>query len=347
MWICSPRTFRRFFRFYCSGLPSSRATLQRSCYIRQFNAKPCKVTRRELILQALTTSLAASQTTSPSVAITIDDFRWKQIPLPDPEETNRTLLSALAKRSNLKAAVFVAGQNVDDIHGRQLLQAWSDAGHHIGNHTYSHPFYPNITAARFIEDIERGEGIVSGYPSFQSYKMFRFPLLKEGETAAKRDQVRTYLAKHGYHNGHVTIDTSDWYYDQRLRERLKSTPHFNPKPYRDVYLEHIWDRAMYYDNLARDILGHTVPHTILLHYTLINVLFLDDLLRMFENKGWKLASARNTFADPLFSKNPDYIPAGESLIWALAQVSPKFAGKLRYPGEDDIYEKAKLDRLGL
>lgn len=305
------------------------------------------MTRRELILQALTTSLAASQTTSPSVAITIDDFRWKQIPLPDPEETNRTLLSALAKRSNLKAAVFVAGQNVDDIHGRQLLQAWSDAGHHIGNHTYSHPFYPNITAARFIEDIERGEGIVSGYPSFQSYKMFRFPLLKEGETAAKRDQVRTYLAKHGYHNGHVTIDTSDWYYDQRLRERLKSTPHFNPKPYRDVYLEHIWDRAMYYDNLARDILGHTVPHTILLHYTLINVLFLDDLLRMFENKGWKLASARNTFADPLFSKNPEYIPAGESLIWALAQASPKFAGKLRYPGEDDIYEKAKLDRLGL
>ena len=304
------------------------------------------MTRRQFTLQLGGSVLAASQTPSPSIAVTMDDFRWQQIPRPDPEKTNQALLAVLA-RHTIKAAIFVCGQYVDNDRGHRLVRAWSDAGHLVGNHTYSHPFFPNTTAARFIEDLERGEAVVAGFPSFQSYRMFRFPALKEGDTAANRDEVRTYLAQHNYRNGHVTIDTSDWYYDQRLRERLKKAPDTDPALYRDVYLEHIWDRATYYDGLARDVLGRSIPHTILLHYTWINVLFLDDILAMFESKGWKLASARASFTDPVFSSKPAHIPAGESLVWALAQASPKYAGKLRYPGEDDTYERAKLDRLGL
>jgi hypothetical protein len=41
------------------------------------------------------------------------------------------------------------------------------------------------------------------------------------------------------------------------------------------------------------------------------------------------------------------VPAGESLLWALAKETGKFDSLLRYPGEDDVYEKPKLDRLGL
>ena len=41
------------------------------------------------------------------------------------------------------------------------------------------------------------------------------------------------------------------------------------------------------------------------------------------------------------------LPAGESLIWALAKESNKFDRSLRYPGEDGDYEKPKMDALGL
>jgi hypothetical protein len=34
-------------------------------------------------------------------------------------------------------------------------------------------------------------------------------------------------------------------------------------------------------------------------------------------------------------------------VWALAKQTGTFEHRLRYPGEDDRYEKAKLDRLGL
>lgn len=36
-----------------------------------------------------------------------------------------------------------------------------------------------------------------------------------------------------------------------------------------------------------------------------------------------------------------------SLVWALAKETGKFDGLLRYPGEDDEYEKPIMDALGL
>ena len=62
-------------------------------------------------------------------------------------------------------------------------------------------------------------------------------------------------------------------------------------------------------------------------------------------RGWKLISADEAFADPVFRRQPRIVPAGESLIHALAQERGGFA--LRYPGEDDVYEKPILDGLGL
>jgi peptidoglycan-N-acetylglucosamine deacetylase len=306
-----------------------------------------RITRREFGLGMAAAAVAAAKAPQPQLAITIDDFQWKQIPHDGAEQANRRLLDTLARHSNLKAAIFVCGENVDNETGRRLVRSWSEAGHLIGNHSYSHFSYndPNISFAKFSGDLLRGEQVVSGLPNFQ--KLFRFPYLKEGDTAGKRDQMRVFLAGHAYRNGHVTIDASDWYYDQRLRARLAQNPAADVRSYRDPYLAHLWDRAAYYDGLAESLTGRTISHTILLHYTLLNSLFLDDVLTMFESKGWQLVSAQAAYQDSVFSNAPRTLPAGESLIWALAKESGKFEGKLRYPGESDEYEKDKLDRLGL
>ncbi len=292
-------------------------------------------------------ALSGAKTGPPKIAITIDDFNWRQIPQNGADQANHRLLDILARHSNLKAAIFVCGENVDDATGRRLVRTWSDAGHWIGNHSYSHFSYndPAVGFAKFSADLLRGEKIVRDLPSFQ--KKFRFPFLHEGETAAKRDQMRAFLAKHGYTNGHVTIDASDWYYDQRLRAHLKQNPSTDPAAYRDPYLAHLFDRATYYNGLAQALTGYSISHTILLHYTLLNSLFLGDVLDMFQDKGWQLIPAHEAYRDPVFSNAPHTVPAGESLLWAMAKESGKFEGKLRYPGESDEYEKDKLDRLGL
>ena len=50
-----------------------------------------------------------------------------------------------------------------------------------------------------------------------------YKTLKEGDSVEKRDGFRALLMKHGYRNGYVTIDASDWYVDQRMRERLSDS----------------------------------------------------------------------------------------------------------------------------
>ena len=292
-------------------------------------------------------ALPAAQNRQPKIAITIDDFNWSQVPQNGAEKANRRLLDILDRHSNLKAAVFVCGSNVDSETGRRLVRTWNDAGHLIGNHSYSHLTYndPKVEFATFGGDLVRGEKILSDLPEFQ--KKFRFPFLHEGQTANKRDQMRAFLSERGYSNGHVTIDASDWYYDQRLRARLKQNPATDLHAFRDPYLAHLFDRATYYNGLAQQITGRSISHTILLHYTLLNSLFLGDVLDMFQAKGWQLVSAQTAYQDPVFSSAPRTVPAGESLIWAMAKESGKFEGKLRYPGESDEYEKDKLDRLGL
>ncbi len=275
----------------------------------------------------------------------MDDVGWKAIPAPYVDGACEKILGALRQHGQLKAALFAVGQNVDNDQGRAILDAWNRDGHMLGNHTWSHKNYNSVETAWFEQDILRDEAFLKTWPNYR--KIFRFPMLKEGKTAEKRDAVRHFLAEHGYRTGHVTIDASDWYYDQRLRQRLTAEPRFDVSRYREPYLSHLWDRANYYDGLSRKVLGRSIPHTILVHYNLINALFLDDALTMFRKRGWNPISAEQAYKDPVYTRQPQTAPAGESLLWALAKETGKYDAILRYPGEDDVYEKPVLDRLGL
>ena len=290
------------------------------------------------------TSALASAAGRPEVAVTLDDFALFDTPVLSAEARNRAILDALAKQK-IKAAMFVTGKNVDDEKKLPLVRMWDERGHLIGNHTYSHKFFHNADFEEYAKDILRNEALLKQFPRYR--KFLRFPFLKEGKTAEQRDRMRAFMREHGYRNGHVTIDASDWYVDQRMRDRLKANPKADLSPYRDFYLEHVWERSVFYEDLARKVLGRGVRHTLLLHHNVLNGLFLGDLLRMYERKGWKLIDAERAFADPVFNSAPNIVPAGESLVWALAKETGKFESVLRYPAEDGEYEKARMDARGL
>ena len=99
-------------------------------------------------------------------------------------------------------------------------------------------------------------------------------------------------------------------------------------------MEHMWARAEYYDSLAKKVLGRPVKHTVLVHFNLLNGLFLGDLIEMFKSKGWQPIDAEDAFTDPVFSAKPKIVPAGESIIWSLAKEKGTIPMSLRYPAED-------------
>lgn len=286
---------------------------------------------------------ALARKPAPQFSITMDDFFWQNALKLSGAQRNQAILETLSKHKT-KAALFVIGRNVEEDEGKQLLSAWDRAGHLIANHTYSHR---NLNAAdadvkAYQDDILRAEVLLKDFPRYARY--LRFPFLKEGDTVAKRDAMRAFLAQHNYRNGHVTIDASDWYIEQRMTARLESDPAVNLKPYRDFYLEHMWERAQYYDKLSQRVLGYQPKHTVLVHFNLLNALFLDDLIAMFKAKGWQPVDAEEAFTDPVFASKPNVIPAGESLIWSLAKEK---GTPLRYPAEDSKYEAERMKKLGL
>lgn len=282
----------------------------------------------------------------PMFSITMDDFYWQNSVKLTGAERNQSILTALQTHKT-KAALFVIGRNIEDEEGKKLLSAWDQAGHLIANHTYSHRNLnaPDADVKAYQDDILQAEALLKPYRNFRKY--LRFPFLKEGDTAAKRDAIRAFMTENGYRNGHVTIDASDWYIDQRLTARLKENPAADVKPYRDYYLQHMWDRANYYDKLAQRLVRHEVRHTVLVHFNLLNALFLGDLIAMFIKKGWLPIEPELAYGDPIFASQPKVLPAGESLIWSLAKEKRTLAKSLRYPAEDSRYEAARMKRLGL
>ncbi len=291
---------------------------------------------------ALAVLLFASLANSQSVALTFDDG-------PDMADTtglnaadrNTAILRQLAA-AHLKSILFVTRTDADQ-NRNDLIREWGTEGHQIGNHTATHPDFEQVSLADYEQELLTCDQAIHGMPGYT--RRFRFPYLKEGDTTEKRDGFRAFLASNSYTTGPVSIDASDWYYSQRLSARLKKRPDANTRPYRNAYLRHLYDRAQYYDGLSRAVLGRSVAHVLLLHHNLINALFLKDVIQMFKNKGWTLIDSEAAFKDPVYGTRPNTLPAGESILWALAK--QKGVAGLRYPGEDDVYEKPILDRLRL
>jgi peptidoglycan/xylan/chitin deacetylase (PgdA/CDA1 family) len=314
--------------------------------------------RQFLNLTAAVASLASvparwAEDTAPEIAFTFDDpttggganLSWPQI--------NDGILSALAKHKT-KSILFVCGMRVDSAAGRQLIAAWDGAGHGIGNHSYSHLYFnvsngsdpdgfKKVTLAQFEKDAIKNEPLIRDYSQF--VRLFRYPFFKEGDTLEKRDGMRSFLQQRGYRIGRATIDTSDWAIDARLQARAKNHPDADLTGYREFYLQHIWERALFYNSLALRVLGWPVRHTVLLHHSALNAMFLGDLIGMFVARGWNPIDAKWAYTDPVYDRQPNILPAGESLVWALAKETGKFDKELRYPGEDDVYENPKMDAL--
>jgi peptidoglycan-N-acetylglucosamine deacetylase len=278
------------------------------------------------------------------MAITIDDPNSYETPKLIWQERDEAILKALEKHK-IKAALFVCGMRVNDSHGTILLHKWDSKNHLICNHTYSHYYYnsKSKTSEVFIADFLKGDSLIRNYKNYT--KLFRFPYLKEGNTVGKRDSMRVALSTEGYKNGSVTIDASDWYIDAELAKALKKNISTDLTPYKEYYIRHILDRANYYDSLAQLVFKRDVKHTLLIHHSLLNALFLDDLLVALKANAWNLIDAKVAFTDDIFSLQPVIEPCGESIIWQCAKLNEELAKNLRYPAEDEEYEKEPFEKF--
>jgi peptidoglycan/xylan/chitin deacetylase (PgdA/CDA1 family) len=240
------------------------------------------------------------------------------------------------------------GHGADHPEALALARAWGDAGHTLGNHTVTHPSLHDaaVTLERYQRELLDCDAVIATLPGYR--KWFRFPYLREGNTPEKRDGMRSFLKAQGYRNAAVTLDTSDWRLDDKLRSVLAKNPRADLRPIKAAYLSHIWQRAQAYRRVAHVVQGRDIPLVILLHHNLINALWLDDVIDMFQSKGWAFTTPDQAFADAVYAQPPEQLVAGQSLLLSMA----RSLGLSRFRGwerlvDDGDFEIAALKAQGI
>ncbi|HEX3987061.1 MAG TPA: polysaccharide deacetylase family protein [Acidobacteriaceae bacterium] len=243
----------------------------------------------------------------PTVALTFDD-----LPAAGglPEGVTRIqILTRLAdelRAAHLRGVYgFVNAVDLDDDPDTQgALRVWVAAGMNIGNHTWSHPSLNDVTAAAFEHEIALDERALRQYAVGRDWHWFRYPYLEEGDTLAKRDNVRAWLREHGYRiaEGTLTSQDDDW-----------SDP-YNRCLARGDAAGIAWLKQSYLKNAAEFIqlgrqeeqiaFGHEIPNVMLLHATDFTALMLPDLLQLLHKEGFRFASLAKVESNPAYALDP-------------------------------------------
>jgi len=257
------------------------------------------------------------------ICITLDD-------LPVVRVHNRTerlqiteaILSAL-QQFDAKAAGFVVGNNVDG--DWDILKAWLDAGHVLGNHTYSHPDLNEVAIDQYVVDVEKGQAAVESLlvRSGQTKRYFRYPYLHYGCIDTIKSSAAHYLKKKGYVPAHVSVDTEDYAFNLRLEKLTPSSDSLEYANLRDEYVAHILEQVKGAETLSDRIFGRQVRQILLLHANRLNGYFLADLLRALRDRGYTFISLDEALADPAYSVPESYTgPKGLSYLERLTETAP-------------------------
>jgi peptidoglycan/xylan/chitin deacetylase (PgdA/CDA1 family) len=264
-----------------------------------------------LVLASLATAAQADE--GKRIALTFDDVPRHAGAFLTPDERTTRLIDGLATAGVKQAAFFVTVGNLDQTTGGEArIARYVAAGHVLANHTWSHPHLSEVTAEAFLADIDKASAWLSQRESYRPW--MRFPYLDEGrEDKAKREAVRAGLAARGMRNGIVTIDASDWKYDDVAIQAKAAGRPMDREALRDLWVESHVQAAEYYDGLARRALGRSPAHVLLMHETDLSALFVADLVAALKAKGWTIVTADEAFADPVAIMLPD-VPSAQGTI---------------------------------
>lgn len=124
-------------------------------------------------------------------------------------QINQQILATL-QQHQLHAIVYPSLSKIGATAGFALIEQWGQHGHSIGNHGKLHLnlHHASVTLEQYLQDITDGHQAFSQLHGF--VPRFRFPYLKEGNTAEKRAGVQAWLNQHQYQSGAVSIDASDF-----------------------------------------------------------------------------------------------------------------------------------------
>lgn len=253
-----------------------------------------------------------------TVAVTIDDLPIisEVRTAANDEYITRELLKTL-RAEKIPAIGFVNEGKMFGHPGRtEILKRWLDAGMDLGNHSYSHHDLNTTPLEEFERDVINGERITSRLLKGRGKKIryFRHPFLHNGGDLKKKRAFESWLKTKGYEVAPVTIDNLDFIY-ARAYERAKLSGKLERaseigRQY-VAYMEMIF---AFYEDQSRKILKREPAQTLLLHASLLNADYMDELATMMKKRGYRFVSITEALKDPAYAM-PDNVAGKMGITW--------------------------------
>jgi uncharacterized protein (TIGR02246 family) len=244
--------------------------------------------------------------------VTVDDLPLSAAQLhPEPAERERITreLLAILDQHGIRAVGFVVWGQVRSAEDRALLDLWLEAGHELGNHSWSHPNYRNTESGEYIADIERAR---EGLDDFleerdERLRFFRFPMLREGDTRARLDAVRDYLEASDQSNLPPTLDTQDWSFNRPWIEARRAGDEEELERIGDRYQRAMSLSVEAQERLSDELFDHRPAQILLLHANEVGTAQWDPLFRWLLETGHRFADVDEVLDDPALAETHDYV----------------------------------------
>jgi peptidoglycan/xylan/chitin deacetylase (PgdA/CDA1 family)/ketosteroid isomerase-like protein len=273
-----------------------------------------------LILLGASLAFSAGAFAAPRpIAVTVDDLPIALGSLHrDPSERKRITLGLLATlaRHDIQAVGLVTWRNVIDENDIALLEMWLDAGHELGNHSYSHNDYTRTASEEFIADVERGREQVARLLEARDKQLrfFRFPMLHEGETPEKLEAMRGYLMSSGQRNLPVTIDNADASFARPWVEAGAAGDEAARIAIGEEFQASLRLAVRHHERTSDRLFDGAVPQILLLHANEIGTVEWDPLFTWLVASGHRFAAIDDVLTHPAFDIDPAFVsPKGYSL----------------------------------
>jgi len=266
------------------------------------------------------------------IALTFDDAPRDGTEHLSGRERTRQLVEKLEQANSPPVIFFSTAGRVDE-EGDARMRAYQDAGHYIGNHSYSHQRIDSLGIDGFVADLVKAHDLLSQYENF--VPLFRFPFLDEGKDEETRDRLRRELNALGYNNGYVTVDNYDFSMDRLFQLALERGRVINKDTLGRTYVASLMESVRFYADLADQYLDHSPIHTLLLHENDLAAMFIDDLIQELRAEGWTIVDAREAYRDPI--DTPDTLFNNQGRVAAIASIKGAQASELIHRAEDTAY----------
>lgn len=254
--------------------------------------------------------LSACTMTAPAQQVA---FTWDDLPahssLP-PGETRASIIQSITQAMKAEKMPpvygFLNGVRVtEEPASVDALAAWQKAGLPVGNHTWSHLNLNEQSASVWEADFDRNEPTLRQFGAGQPSRWMRFPYLAEGETEAKRNRIRAFLAKRHYRIAGVTMSFNDFAYNAPYARCVARKDEAGIAELEKGYIAAADSDITYRRTLAKGSFGHDIPYVLLMHVGAFDARMLPRLLELYRKRGFAFITLEQAEADPFYANDLD------------------------------------------